>query len=142
MAIPLPRENVIDNEDEKFIGIKLPLEKSDGIEGYFKSTETTFEAVKENIRNLLNTRSGERLFNPTIGTTLNDILFENIDNEMLDQIRDQINDIFGLWMPFITIRNLNISIDDNNFSNKLNIDLEFFMNQNPNILESVQLTIE
>jgi len=141
MAIPLPRENAIDNENDKFIGIRLPLERSDGIEGYFKSTETTFEAVKENIKNLLNTKTGERLFNPTIGTGFHNLLFENIDNEMLDTIQDQINDVFSVWMPFITIVKLDISIDDNNFSNKLNIFLEFFMNQNPNILESVQLTI-
>ena len=53
MAITLPKENTRDNDNNKFIGIKLPLGKSDGAEGYFASTEITIDAVKENIRNLL-----------------------------------------------------------------------------------------
>ena len=30
-----------DNDEKQFIGLSLPFVKSDGIEGWFKSTETT-----------------------------------------------------------------------------------------------------
>lgn len=137
MAILLPKENIIDNENDKFIGIKLPVERSNGMDGYFKSTEITLEAIKQNITNLLNTKTGERVFQPSIGSSLNNFLFENVDNEMVSIIDDQIRQTFSNWMPFITIRNM--VIDTNN--NKLNIELEFFMNNNPNILESVQIIV-
>ena len=141
MAIPLSKEYIIDNEETKFIGIKLPINRSDGKDGYFESTDLTFDAVKQNIRNLLNTRSGERVFQPTIGIGLDDFLFENIDNEMLIIINDKIRNVIGKWMPFLTIRNLNIDVSDDGNINKLLIDIEFFLNQNPNVLESIQVEV-
>ena len=41
---------VEDRDEEVFIGIDLPFRKSDGPEGYFRSTETTIKAVKNNIK--------------------------------------------------------------------------------------------
>ena len=45
-----------DNDENIFIGIDLPFRRSDGKEGYFASTTTTIEAVKNNIRNLVRTK--------------------------------------------------------------------------------------
>ena len=45
---------IVDNDENVFVGIELPFRKSDGPEGWFSSTTTTIEAVKENIKNLLN----------------------------------------------------------------------------------------
>lgn len=140
MAIPIPRENIIDNKDDKFIGIKMPLKRSGGIDGYFESTSITIDAVKENIRNLINTKLGERVFQPSIGIGLDAILFENITDETIEIMSDQINTVFLNWMPFITIRNLQAGTDTNDM-NKIIINIEFFLNQNPNILESIQVEI-
>ena len=46
-----------------FIGIDLPFRKGDA-EGWFASTTTTIESVKNNIRNLLQTNPGEILMQP------------------------------------------------------------------------------
>jgi len=140
MAIPIPKEHIIDSEENKFIGIKLPIVKSDGREGYFESTEITFDAVKENIRNLLNTRTGERVFQPSLGIGLDDFLFENINGELISIMEDQIRGVFDTWMPFVTIRSLDVR-SGNNDVNKLFINIEFFLNQNPNVLDSIQITV-
>ena len=137
MAITLPKENTRDNDNNKFIGIKLPLGKSDGAEGYFASTEITIDAVKENIRNLLRTKHGERVFQPSIGTPLDNFLFENINDDMISMIDDEIRSTFSRWMPFITIARLDIGNVNN--ENKLNLNMEFFLNRNPNALESIQI---
>lgn len=137
MAITLPKENTRDNDNNKFIGIKLPLGKSDGAEGYFTSTEITIDAVKENIRNLLRTRQGERVFQPSIGTPLDNFLFENIDDDMISMIDEEIRSTFSRWMPFITIARLDVGNVNN--ENKLNLNMKFFLNRNPNILESIQI---
>ena len=55
-----------DRDDNVFIGIDLPFRKSDGSEGWFASTKTTINAVKNNISNLLNTHKGERYLQPNI----------------------------------------------------------------------------
>ena len=59
-----------DNDTNIFIGLDLPLRKSEGKEGFFASTKTTLEAVKNNIRNLLQTSEGERIFQPQLGLDL------------------------------------------------------------------------
>ena len=46
---------VQDRDANVFIGVDLPFRKSEGVEGYFASTTTTIQAVKNDITNLLNT---------------------------------------------------------------------------------------
>ena len=143
MAIRINNPNiptkVEDTKKNKFIGLKLPLEIGDN-EGYFESTFITLDAVKENIKNLLKTRKGERVFQPNLGIGLEDVLFEQFNEEIETIMRDRINTAFEIWLPYISIRNLRISADDTN-SNKINIYVQFYMNNLPNMLESVEVVI-
>ena len=59
-----------DRNENIFIGIDMPIRKSEGPEGYFASTKTTVGSVKNNIRNLLQTEKGERLMQPNFGISL------------------------------------------------------------------------
>ena len=45
-----------DRNENVFIGIDLPFQKSDKNDGWFKSTTTTFEAITNNVKSLLNTQ--------------------------------------------------------------------------------------
>ena len=67
---------VEDRNPDSFIGIDLPFRKSEGRDGWFTSTTTTIEAVKNNIRNLLQTQQGERFFQPLLGVNLRKYYFE------------------------------------------------------------------
>jgi len=51
-----------DRDIYSYIGIDLPWRKSDGVEGYFASTSTTVESIKNDIRNFMLTTQGERLY--------------------------------------------------------------------------------
>ena len=42
-----------DNDTKVKIGIDLPIRRDSGLDGFFATTSTTIEAVKNNIRNLL-----------------------------------------------------------------------------------------
>ena len=44
---------VQDRDSNVFIGIDLPFRKSLGVEGYFASTRTTIDAVKNDIKNYI-----------------------------------------------------------------------------------------
>ena len=61
---------IIDRDDKIFVGIDLPFRKSEGRDGWFTSTTTTIEAVKNNIKNLLQTQKGERFMQPFLGINL------------------------------------------------------------------------
>ena len=134
-----------DRDDNVFIGIDLPFRKSDGIEGWFASTTTTIKAVKNNIRNLLNTHKGERFMQPNIGLNLRKFQFEQFTDELRLQIENDILDTFEFWLPFIQVRDLKVQMSDatagsvNN--NKLIISVVFNITRDPNTLESVQVEI-
>ena len=134
-----------DRDDNVFIGIDLPFRKSDGIEGWFASTTTTIEAVKNNIRNLLSTHKGERYMQPNIGLNLRKFLFEQFTDELRLQIENDILDTLDFWLPFIQVKDLKVGMSSatagsvNN--NKLIISVVFNITKDPNTLESVQVEI-
>ena len=134
-----------DRDNNVFIGIDLPFRKSDGIEGWFASTTTTITAVKNNIRNLLNTHKGERFMQPNIGLNLRKFQFEQFTDELRLQIENDILDTFEFWLPFVQVRDLKVQMSDatagsvNN--NKLIISVVFNITRDPNTLESVQVEI-
>ena len=134
-----------DRDNNVFIGIDLPFRKSDGIEGWFASTTTTIEAVKNNIRNLLSTHKGERYMQPNIGLNLRKFLFEQFTDELRLQIENDILDTLDFWLPFIQVKDLKAEMssatagDVNN--NKLIISVVFNITKDPNTLESVQIEI-
>ena len=94
MAIEIKKNLKIDGQNHKFVGIDLPFSKSDNIDGYFKSTSLTIEAVKNNIRMLINTSKGERLMQPTLGLSLEKFLFEQITDQTETILRDDIQQAF------------------------------------------------
>ena len=142
MAIKIDRSKINIDDDSTYVGLELPLLKSNGKEGYFQSTPTTIEAVKENIRLLLNTSKGERVMQPSLGISLKNYLFENFDDELKVIISEEIESTFKYWLPFVTITNLEIDNDKTSNKNMININIEFFIQQNFDMKESIQLSIE
>ena len=128
-----------DNDTNIRIGIDLPIRKGDDKDGYFATTSTTIEAVKNNIRNLLNTNQGERLFQPNLGVNLRRYLFSQITDETLISIQDSITSTFSFWLPFVNIQN--ISLKNGTNANSIIIDILFNIKQDPNTLDSVQVSI-
>ena len=102
-----------DNDTSVKVGIDLPIRISDTTDGFFATTSTTIEAVKNNIRNLLQTSEGERFFQPNLGTNLRKLLFEHISSENLIAVQDAILDKFEFWLPFVEVRDIEVFSSDN-----------------------------
>ena len=132
-----------DNDENIFIGIDLPFRKSNGKEGYFASTSTTIEAVKNNIRNLVNTHQGERLMQPNMGLNLRNYMFEQFTDETLLSVQNDIVDTFKVWLPFVEIRDIQVNMDENDSigKNTMSINIVFNITRDPDTLESVQIEI-
>ena len=132
-----------DRDNNVFIGIDLPFRKSDGIEGWFASTTTTIEAVKNNIRNLVRTNKGERLMQPQLGLNLRNYLFEQFTDELRLSIENDILDTFNFWLPFVEIKGLDINMNETDAigKNKMSIFITFNIIRDPNTLESIQVEI-
>jgi len=122
------------------VGIEFPLGRVGGGDGYFKSTKTTVESIKNNIRLLLQTHRGERVFQPNLGMDLRSLIFEPLTEDITIQIENNIVDVFSRWLPFVDLRNINVNRKDD--LNQVNINIDFNIRRAPNNLESVQVTFE
>ena len=91
---------IVDNDTNVKVGIDLPIRRGDDLDGFFATTSTTIEAVKNNIRNLLNTHRGERVFQPNLGLNLRRLLFEHITSDNLLGVQNAILDQLELWLKY------------------------------------------
>ena len=132
-----------DNDTRIKIGIDLPIRRGNELDGFFASTSTTIEAVKNNIRNLLQTNEGERFFQPTLGLNLKKYLFEPATEDTNLLIEDEIVGSFRKWLPFVEIKDLKITSEETGAigKNKINIKILFGIQRNNQSLDSVEVTI-
>ena len=128
-----------DRDENVFVGIDYPFHKSNGVEGWFKSTATTIESVKNNVKLLLRTERGERLMQPNLGVALKRFLFQQIDSDTITAIQNEIIDSMNFWLPFVEIKDIKVLTDDN--KNTININITFNIIRDPNTLSSVDVEI-
>ena len=128
-----------DLNPDVFIGLKLPMGYSDT--GYFKQTKSTLQQAKYNIINLFKTIPGERLGQPAFGSELHSILFEPMNEDFSDILEDSIKESLATWLPYINIKNIEITIPDYNI-NRVNIAIDFGLSFEPDRFESVSVNFD
>ena len=131
-----------DNDTNVKVGIDLPIRRGSDNDGFFATTSTTIEAVKNNIRNLLQTNEGERFFQPNLGLNLRTLLFEHITSENLIGVQDAILDKIEFWLPFVEVRDIQVLSRDNTTdigANEIRVKILFNIKQDPNTLDSITL---
>ncbi len=92
----------------KPIGITIPIEDSPS--GYFAQSFDTLTQVKNNIINLLNTRPGERRFQPTFGTRLWNLVFEQNMDTLKDEAVNIVNEDIMAWVSNVTVTNVTANL--------------------------------
>ena len=135
------KDRFVEDQDKRVsVGIEFPFGRVGGGDGYFKSTKTTVESIKNNIKLLLQTHRGERVFQPNLGMDLRSLIFEPLTEDITIQIENNIVDVFSRWLPFVDLRNINVNRRDD--LNQVNINIDFNIRRAPNSLESVQVTFD
>ena len=135
---------VEDRDSNVFIGLDLPIRKSDGMDGWFASTSDTISAVKNNIRLLLDTEKGERLMQPNLGMNLKKYMFEQYNDGTRLSIEDDIVSTFKKWLPFVKIQDIRTRMEAGDMvsgNNTINISIDFNIAKDPTTLESISVTI-
>ena len=134
-----------DKDTRVSVGIDFPFARVPNQDGYFSTTKTTIESVKNNIRLLLQTQKGERIFQPNLGINLRRLLFEQVTDENLLSIQDAILDKFDFWLPFVEIRDIQVLNTDNDTTigvNEIRVKILFNIKQDPNTLDSITLSFD
>ena len=104
MAIELGKVKVDDltQNDYKVLGIGINKNSNKG--GVFAVNYTTLNQAKDNIKNLILTRKGERLMQPEFGCDVWKVLFEPMDGQIIENlIENYIIDAVETWLPYLTI---------------------------------------
>lgn len=104
------------------IGVSLPFNAG----GVFNSTYSTKDQIKSNIINLFLTKKGERIENPEFGTDINKLLFENINNDILSNLKQELYDSVNKFIPNITTLNINITPEPD--ANTIYIETQYKLN--------------
>ena len=99
------KNQFIEDQDTRVsVGIDFPFARVPNQDGYFKTTKTTVDSIKNNIKLLLQTEQGERVFQPNLGMNLKQLLFEQITEDTTIEIENNIVDTFQRWLPFVDLR--------------------------------------
>ena len=105
MARLVPKIYPLDVNENIPIGISFPLTV-----GTQKQNFVTSNQVHDNLRNLILTMKGERPMQPTFGSDLYNLLFEQIDDAQLSNAAEQaVRDAVALWMPAIQIESVSVT---------------------------------
>ena len=134
MAYIVKNVDVLDLKPSTGVGISVPFDGATGI----NTTYTTTDTIKSNLINFLLTGKRERVMNPTFGSGLREILFEQLTEETIGVIDDLIKNGVAQFFPQVIIESLNIEPDE--YNQTINIYLKYTI-INTNIEDALQLNL-
>ena len=126
MAYELNRKIVIDTEEFNNYAVVITLPIQRGEDGYFRQSFRTFDQIRSNLKNLLLTKKGERIFQPEFGSGLHDLLFNPATEKFEEDLENTINDAIAQWLPYIVVEDINIDISkEQTDNNQAKVSLKF-----------------
>ena len=143
MAIELGKVNVVDLTENDYKVLGIGINRSSDKAGIFSVNYTTLTQAKDNLKNLILTKKGERILNPTFGCDIWKVVFEQLDNQLIEnKIETAVLDAVSNWLPYLNIDEIIFDYDDSDIDNNtINLELKFSLVSNPNLGESVQITV-
>jgi phage baseplate assembly protein W len=134
MAYIVRNVDVLDLKPSTGVGIDLPFNGPTGI----NTTYTTKDAVKANLLNFILTGKRERVMNPTFGSGVRDLIFEQQTDELTDQVEDLIIGGVEVYFPQVQINSLNVSQSPDNYTVTIYLNYSVI---NTNIQDELQINI-
>ena len=122
MAYEIVSSEVAENKD---IGLGVELRFNFG--PVFQTLYDTVEQATANLKNLILTRKGERLHQPTYGTDLLYAIFEPNATELKQLIQNMITDAVAYWLPYIEIDSVDVytPVDDTSLTNTTKVTINY-----------------
>jgi phage baseplate assembly protein W len=94
----------IDTKPGVAVGVSLNFNNP----GVFQSTYLTKDAVKNNLINYFLTNQPERYLNPNFGGNLRKYLFEQINSNTTDFLKEDIQQQINLYFPNVIVASLDV----------------------------------
>tara|TARA_Y100000389_G_C17340970_1_gene453308 strand:+ start:525 stop:932 length:408 start_codon:yes stop_codon:yes gene_type:complete len=129
-AIQIP---ISDLSPSTAVGVNLPL----ALPRVFDPNYETRTAVRNNITNYFLTNPGERPGNPTFGGGLRLFIFEQIENDTFDNLREDLQRKFSQQFPNVTVESIVIEAQED--FNSITVKIKYSIN-NTNIGDGLEFT--
>ena len=128
------REN--DLNPNVYIGLALPIKPDDN--NIFSLTKNSFDQVRHNLRNLLLTNVGERVYQPEFGSRLRELCFEQLDESLPQRVEDEVRRAVNFWLPYVNIVEVETLTEQDNKS-KIFVRVKFSTTLNSETLQQIEL---
>ena len=80
-------------------------------------------AIARAVRNIVLTSPGEKLFNPEFGSSISEILFENVDDITAISIQDEISSSLKNYEPRVEL--IDVDVDPNFDQNQFDVRITY-----------------
>ena len=80
-------------------------------------------AIARAVRNIVSTTPGEKFFNPEFGSSVSEILFENVDDITAISIQDEIRNCLGNYEPRVEL--IDVFVDPNFDENQFDVTITY-----------------
>jgi hypothetical protein len=144
MAREIGKVPVQDLTEFDYFVLGIGINQSSNRGGIFHVNYTTINQAKDNLKNLILTRKGERVMQPTFGCDIWKLLFEAIDGEDLEnRIEQTIIEAVSIWLPYIQIDQIIFDYDNNDIDNhRIILEIKFSLTTNPNINSALTINVQ
>lgn len=133
MAFNAIKKHPLDTKPSVAIGISLPFNGN----AVFNSTYLTKDAIKSNLINYFLTDKNERYLNNNFGANLRAFIFEQINSDNLEFLKDDIQTKINQYFSNINVNNL--EINQNTDSNSITVMLNYSV-PNTSISDNLEIT--
>ena len=127
------REN--DLNPNVYIGLALPIKPDDN--NVFSLTKNSYDQVRHNLRNLLLTNVGERVYQPEFGSRLRELCFEQLDDTLPQRVEDEVRRAVNFWLPYVNIVEVETLTEQDNKS-KIFVRVKFSTTLNSETLQQIE----
>ena len=80
-------------------------------------------AIARAVRNIVSTTPGEKFFDPDFGSSISEILFENVDDITAVSIQDEIKNCLGNYEPRVEL--IDVFVDPNFDENQFDVTITY-----------------
>jgi len=118
------------------IDVRLPIGSDE--QGVVSMLSTSAESVQQQIRNILLTNPGERIFDASYGVGLKRILFETNNQLTISQLVERINQQLRAYASFIEIGDIKV-LPDSSDNNTIRITIDYKIKTLQNYQDTLEL---
>jgi phage baseplate assembly protein W len=99
------------------------------------------DAIRTSVRNILNTKRGEKLFKPDFGADLYGLLFEPLSPPTRLMARRKVVEAIARWEPRVIVEDVQMNMDEPEFGTLI-ITVYFSLVENRAIEDKVTIRME